>query len=59
MAKKTQLNVSIGVDSKGYEKSWDEIIKITQESGNDLEKEAAKMALAVSKKIEKKSYVDL
>jgi hypothetical protein len=55
MAKKTQLNVSIGVDSKGYEKSWDEIIKITQESGNDLEKEAAKMALAVSKKIEKMS----
>jgi hypothetical protein len=55
MAKKNQLNVSIGVDSKGYEKSWDEIIKITQESGNDLEKEAAKMALAVSKKIEKMS----
>jgi hypothetical protein len=55
MAKKNQLNVSIGVDTKGYEKSWDEAIKITQESGSDLEKEAAKMALAVSKKIEKMS----
>ena len=52
MAKKNQLNVSIGVDSKGYAKSWDEVIKITQESGSDVEKEAAKMALAVAKKIE-------
>lgn len=52
MAKKTQLNVSIGVDAKGYAKSWDEVIKITQEGGSDVEKEAAKMALAVAKKIE-------
>ena len=52
MAKKNQLNVSIGVDTKGYAKSWDDVVKITQESGSDVEKEAAKMALAVAKKIE-------
>jgi hypothetical protein len=55
MAKNNLLNVILGVDTKGYAKTWDEVIKITQESGNDLEKEAAKMALAVKKKIENMS----
>jgi hypothetical protein len=55
MAKNNLLNVILGVDTKGYAKTWDEVIKITQESGSDLEKEAAKMALAVKKKIENMS----
>lgn len=52
MAKKNQLNVGIGVDFKGYAKSWDEVVKITQESGSDVEKEAAKMATSIRKKLE-------
>lgn len=52
MAKKNQLNVSVGVDTKGYKKSWEEAISITQGSGKDIEKEADKMARAVSKKLE-------
>jgi len=55
MAKNNLLNVILGVDTKGYAKTWDDVIKITQESGSDLEKEAAKMALAVKKKIENMS----
>jgi len=52
MAKKNQLNVSVGVDTKGYKNSWEEAISITQGSGKDIEKEADKMARAVSKKLE-------
>ena len=52
MAKKNDINVSVGVDTKGYAKSWDDVTKITQGASKDLEKEAAKMALAVTKKIE-------
>jgi len=52
MAKKANLNVSVNVDTSGYAKSWDEAVKITQGATKDVEKEAAKMALAVSKKIE-------
>lgn len=55
MAKKNQLNVSVGVNTKGYKGDWNEAVKITQTAGASIEKEAQKMADSVKKKIENMS----
>lgn len=50
--KKNNLNISLGVDVDGLKKGFDDAVKVTQSKGKDIEKEAAKMALAVTQKIE-------
>ncbi len=53
MAKKANLNVSVGVDTEAYRSGWDEVIKLTKGAGKETEKEAQKMVNALEKKFEK------
>lgn len=55
MADKNNLNISLGVDVDGLQKSWEKAVIVTQKSGKDLEKQAAAMAVKVTAAIDKMS----
>jgi hypothetical protein len=55
MAKKNNVNITVGVDQENLKKDWNEAFKVTQSAAKSIEKEAAEMALKVTKAIDSMS----
>ena len=55
MAKKNNVNITVGIDQENLKKDWNEAFKVTQSAAKSIEKEAAEMALKVTKAIDSMS----
>jgi hypothetical protein len=55
MAKKNNVNITVGVDQENLKKDWNEAFKVTQSAAKSIEKEAAQMADKVMKSLDSMS----